>query len=100
MQGAWRGKYLVASGRGPYPHTDPEVEVRRIFHRLPHSSIENFYEHFKTIFEWPPSGANLRPIRHRALRAGAVFVYHLALLRRHEWNLDSNGGLKAFLRAA
>jgi hypothetical protein len=31
---------------------------------------------------------------------GAVFVYQLALLRRHEWNLDSNGGLKAFLGAA
>jgi hypothetical protein len=31
---------------------------------------------------------------------GAVFVYQLALLRRHEWNLDTNRGLKAFLRAA
>jgi len=42
-----RGKYLVASGRVPYPHTDPGAEVRCIFHRLRHSSIENF----KTIFE-------------------------------------------------
>jgi len=31
---------------------------------------------------------------------GAVFVYQLVLLRRHEWNLDSNRGLKAFLEAA
>jgi len=43
-------KFLVASGRGPYPHTDPGVEVRRIFHRLLHSSIENFNEHFKAFF--------------------------------------------------
>ena len=33
-----------------------------------------------------------------ALRA--LFVYQLALLRRHEWNLDPNRGLKAFLGAA
>ncbi len=31
---------------------------------------------------------------------GAVLVYQLALLRRHEWNLDTNRRLKAFLRAA
>jgi hypothetical protein len=37
-----REKFLVASRRGPYPHTDPGVEVRRIFHRLRHASIENF----------------------------------------------------------
>ncbi len=31
---------------------------------------------------------------------GAVFVYQLALLHRHEKGLDTNRGLKAFLRAA
>ena len=35
-------RFLVASGRGPYPHTDSGVEVRRIFHRLRHVAIENF----------------------------------------------------------
>ena len=45
-------RFLVASGRrGPYPHTDAGVEVRRIFHRLRHVAIENFNEHFKAIFE-------------------------------------------------
>jgi hypothetical protein len=39
-------RFLVASGRGPYPHTDDGVEVRRIFHRLRHVAIENFNEHF------------------------------------------------------
>jgi hypothetical protein len=31
---------------------------------------------------------------------GAVFVYQLALLYRHEQEMDTNRGLKAFLRAA
>jgi hypothetical protein len=31
---------------------------------------------------------------------GAIFVYQLALLHRHEQDLDTNRGLKAFLRAA
>ena len=46
-----RERFLVASGRGPYPHTDAGVEVRRIFHRLRHVAIENFNEHFKAIFD-------------------------------------------------
>jgi hypothetical protein len=95
-----KGKFLVASGRGPYPHTDPGVEVRRIFHRLRHSSIENFNEHFKTLFEChaavPTKG--LRETARFAL--GAVFVYQLALLHRHQRDSDTNRGLKAFLRAA
>jgi len=46
------GRFLVASGgRGPYPHTDAGVEVRRIFHRLRHTAIENFNEHLKAIFD-------------------------------------------------
>jgi hypothetical protein len=94
------GKFLVASGRGPYPHTDPGVEVRRIFHRLPHTSIENFNEHFKAIFDChaavPTKG--LRDTARFAL--GAVFVYQLALVHRHRRDLDTNRGLKAFLRAA
>jgi hypothetical protein len=28
------GRFLVTSQRGAYPHTDPGVEVRRIFHKL------------------------------------------------------------------
>jgi hypothetical protein len=94
------GKFLVASGRGPYPHTDPGVEVRRIFHRLRHNSIENFNEHFKAIFDChgavPTKG--LRDTARFAL--GAVFVYQLALLARHRRDSETNRGLKAFLRAA
>jgi hypothetical protein len=36
-------RFLVASGgRGPYPHTDAGVGVRRVFHGLRHVAIENF----------------------------------------------------------
>jgi hypothetical protein len=44
-------RFLVASGRALYPHTDAGVEVRRIFHRLRYVAIENFNEHFKAIFD-------------------------------------------------
>ncbi len=94
------GRFLVASGRGPYPHTDAGVEVRGIFHRLRHVAIENFNEHFKAIFDAHgpvPTKGRLDTAR---FALGAVFVYQLALLYRHEQDLVTNRGLKAFLRAA
>ncbi len=45
------GRFLVASKRGAYPHTDDGVEVRRIFHKLRSVANENFDENFKSIFE-------------------------------------------------
>ena len=96
-----RGMFLVASGRrGPYPHTDAGVEVRRILHRLRHEAIENLNEHFKALFEAHGS-VPTRGRRDTARFAlGAVFVYQLALLHRHEQDSGANRGLKAFLRAA
>jgi plasmid stabilization system protein ParE len=44
-------RFLVTSKRGAYPHTDPGVEVRRIFHKLRSLANENFNEHFKSIFD-------------------------------------------------
>ncbi len=98
---AGSGRFLVASGRrGPYPHTDEGVEARRIFHRLRHTAVENFNEHFKAIFDCH----GLVPTRGRLDTArfalGAVFTYQIALLHRHERHLKTNRGLKAFLRAA
>ena len=96
-----RGMFLVASGRrGPYPHTDAGVEVRRILHRLRHVAIENLNEHFKSLFEAHgpvPTRGRLDTAR---FALGAVFVYQLALLYRHEQASGANRGLKAFLRAA
>jgi len=39
----------VTSQYGRYPHTGDGVELRRIFHKLRSSAIENFNEQFKGI---------------------------------------------------
>lgn len=92
-------RLLVTTRYGPYPHTDPGVEVRRIFHKLRSLAIENFNEHFKGIFDGhgqvPTKG--LRNTQRFAL--GAIFVYQLALLYRFQHDLDLNIGLKAFIKA-
>src|SRR4051812_32836685 len=44
-------RFLVATHRGRYPHTDDGVEVRRIFHKLRSLAIENFNGQFKAIFD-------------------------------------------------
>jgi hypothetical protein len=96
------GRFLVASGgRGPYPHTDSGVEVRRIFHKLRSVANENFNEHFKAIFDChgPVPTRGWADTARFAL--GAVFTYQIALLYRcEELHLETNRGLKAFLRAA
>ena len=45
------GRFLVATRRGVYPHTDDGVEVRRVFHTLCSLAIENFNRQFKGIFD-------------------------------------------------
>ena len=95
------GRFLVSPKRGAYPHTDEGVEVRRIFHLLRHRAIENLNGHFKVLFEASeavPTKGEADTVR---FALGAVFVYQLALLHRHdERSSETNRGLKAFLRAA
>jgi hypothetical protein len=93
-------RFLVASKRGAYPHTDDGVEVRRIFHKLRSMANENFNEHFKAIFEVHGEVPTKGLINTERFALGAVLVYQLALLYRHERNLEINRGLKSFLRAA
>jgi hypothetical protein len=86
---------LVSTKRGAYPHTDDGVEVRRIFHKLRSMANENLNEHFKVIFfevheQVPTRGL----IDTQRFALGAVLVYQLALLYRHERKLDVNRGLK------
>jgi hypothetical protein len=94
------GRILVTPHYGPYPHTDPGVEVRRLFHKLRSAHLETFNELFKGIFDAhgsvPTKG--LRATRRFAL--GALFVYQLMLLARFEAGLDLRVGLKAYLKAA
>lgn len=93
-------RFLVTTKRGAYPHTDDGVEVRRIFHKLRSVANENFNEHFKAIFELHGEVPTRGLINTQRFALGAVLVYQLALLYRHERNLEVNRGLKPFLRAA
>jgi hypothetical protein len=45
------GRILITPCRGPYPHADDEVEVRRLFHKLRSLAIEHFNEPFKGFFD-------------------------------------------------
>jgi hypothetical protein len=94
------GRFLVTSKRGAYPHADAGVEVRRIFHKLRSLASENFNEHFKSIFEVHGQVPTKGRVNTARFALGAVFVYQLALLQRHERKSEVNRGLKPFLRAA
>lgn len=93
-------RILVASRRGPYPHTDDGVEVRRIFHKLRSLAIENFNEHFKGIFDGHGQVPTKGLTNTRRFALGAICVYQLALLYRFQHGLTPCVGLKPFLRAA
>jgi len=58
-------RLLVTPRRGCYPHTDAGVEVRRIFHKLRSTAIENFNERAD---QYPP----LRPGGHPSLSTRVV----------------------------
>jgi len=95
-----KGRILVTTEYGPYPHTDAGVEVRRIFHALRSRAIENFNEHFKGIFDGHGQVSTKGRINTTRFALGAVFVYQLAQLYRFEHGMDLCVGLKAFLKAA
>jgi hypothetical protein len=74
-------RILVASGhRGPYPHTDSGVEVRRIFHELRSRAIENFNGQFKSIFDGQGQVPTKGLVNTARFALGAVLVYQMALL--------------------
>jgi Transposase DDE domain len=95
-----RGCALVATRRGPYPHGDGGVEVRKIFHKRRSQAIDPFNGVFKHVFEWrvkmPVKGLQ----RSQLLALGAVVVYPLVLRDQHEHDLPLGKGIKPFLRAA
>ena len=94
------GLALVTSKHGRYPHTDPGVEVRRVFHKLRSVANENFNEQFKGIFDAHGSVPTRGLVRTQRWSLGAVLVYQLTLLHRFEHGGDLRVGLKAFLKAA
>jgi DDE family transposase len=91
---------LITSRRGRYPHADGGVEVRRIFHELRSRAIENFNGQFKGIFDCGGQVPTRGLVATRRYVLGAVFVYQLTLLHRHEHGGDLRVGLKPFLKAA
>jgi hypothetical protein len=95
-----RGYELVATRRGPYPHRDGGVEVRKIFHKLRSQAIEPFNGLFKNVFDWrmklPVKGLQ----RSQLLALGAVVVDQLVLLYQHQHHLPLGKGIKPLLRAA
>lgn len=96
--------WLIATHRGRRPKNDVGREVRRIFHKLRSLAIENFNEHFKSIFDGHSQVHMRGLVGVRRFALGAVFVYQLALLYRFEHlglrGSELNVGLKAFLKAA
>jgi len=100
---AKQGCILVTTraGKGhPYPHTDPGVDVRRVFHKTRSLAIENFNEQFKGIFDAHGAVPTRGRVPTQRFALGAVFLYQLTLLYRHQIGADLRLGLKAFLKAA
>jgi hypothetical protein len=93
-------RLLVTPRRGRYPHTDAGVEVRRIFHKLRSTAIENFNEQFKGIFDGHGQVPTKGLTNTRRFALGALLVYQLTLWYRFEHGLDLRVGLKPFLKAA
>jgi hypothetical protein len=93
-------RVLVATRRGPYPHHEAGVTVRRIFHKLRSQAIAPFNGLCKNVFAWrtqmPVQGLQ----RSQLLALGAVVIYQLILLYQHEQNLPLGKGIKPLLRAA
>lgn len=90
----------VCSRYGRYPHNDEGKEVRRVLHKLRSLALENLNEHIKSIFDGHGQVPTKGLTASKRFALGAVFVYQLALLYRHEQGLELNVGMKAFLKAA
>ncbi len=93
-------RVLVTSQYGGYPHTGAGVEVRRVFHKLRSTAIENFNGQFKAIFDVRGAVPTKGLTNTRRFALGAVLVYQLTLWHRHEHDLDLRVGLDPFLKAA
>jgi hypothetical protein len=91
---------LVTTQPGRYPHPDPGVEVRRMFHRLRSRAMENCNERFKGIVHGHGQVPTHGLAATRRFVLGAVLVYQLALLHRFQTHADLRVGLKPFLQAA
>ena len=100
---ALRGRTLVASGHGSYPHPDDannSKAVRQVLHKLRSVTIENFNQQFKGIFDGHRSVPTKGRVKTQRWALSAVLVYQLLLFYRWESHLSLRVGLKACLKAA
>ena len=97
---ALRNCQLIVPRGGPYPHTDAGVDVRRLLHKTRSLTMENFNEQFKGIFDAHQQVPTRGLVATQRFALGALFVYQLSLLHRHQQGADLRVGLKAFLKAA
>jgi hypothetical protein len=98
--GAQAGQTVVATRRGPSPHTDDGVGVRRLLHARRSRASANLHDPFKGIVAAHGQGPTKAWVNTRRFALGAGFVYQLTLWYRHEHGLDLRVGLKACLQAA
>lgn len=91
---------LITPQPGPYPHTDPQVETRRAWHRRRSTTIEPLNQLLKGLFDLHAGVPTRGHLPTQRFILGAVFVYQLALLYRFDHGLPLQRGLKSFLRAA
>jgi hypothetical protein len=94
------GRVLVTTRRGPHPHTDEGVEVRRVFHQLRSHALETFNSQFEATFGCLGQVPTRGLVATQRFVLGAVLVYQLTLLHRHAVGADLRVGLKPFLQAA
>jgi hypothetical protein len=95
-----QGCFLVTPQGGRYPHTDEGAEVRGLLHKLRSITIENFNEQFKSLFALHGPVPTRGHLATRRWALGAVIVYQLLLLARHQQGAPLRVGLKACLKAA
>jgi hypothetical protein len=98
--GAQAGQTVVATRRGPSPHTDDGVGVRRLWHERRSRAIEPLTEQCKGIFDAHGQVPTKGWVNTRRCALGAVFVDQLTRWYRHEHGLALRVGLNACLKAA
>jgi hypothetical protein len=93
-------RFLIATARGAYPHTDAGAPVRQLFHRLRSQSIEPFNNLFKNVFEWSGQVPVKGLLSVQLFVLGALLLYQLVLLYQFEYGLPLGTQIKPLLRAA
>lgn len=91
---------MVATRRGPSPHTDGGGEVRKLFHKLRSQAIEPFNGLCKNVWGWQKNLPVKGLQRSQLLGLGAVVVDQVVLLYQHEQPLPLGKGITPLLRAA